>query len=620
MAPEVLRHGSLAGTTATVYWTAPLTGAPPTSYEVAAIPHDGNPATTTPDTSVTVPAGDRTTTTTLTGLTAGVTYDITVTALAAGGSATAVANPTTWLPSPTDGLALWLDVSHPDTVTVDAGQVTSLVDRSPAGNDPSLITQPWSASGGFRGRAVTWGFPGLANTGSAAGSMQVPHHASLDHQGAYTVLMALHQTAAAFPIYAQFLFKANYLPQFGDCYPTQYQLAKFNDPAELYGYHGSNGNSCSSFSRQGRDGITTAGDQVIGRRVRFDATTSFSHSEFRRAGNWDASASIAGRTPNTNAVLTMSTPRMSETLLFTTALADATVSAIEAYLGAKAPLAAPTVAAVTPRADGFDLSLVPGHGAGVLAAGRYQVSLDGGATWTERADGYADSPLRVSGLAPGANVTVSVRAVNAAGYGMPSPPVIVAVPVPPVVVLPPPVTQSATPSSTTSTTLAPAATPLTQERLATLPTANLLMPGHDVLQPGDTITLHDNRFTPGEVVQAVMASSIQVLNTGVADANGDVTVSATVPLDVAAGVHTLALYEPATGRGLRQAVNVVTSPGPPVTTMTPATPPSGELPATGIQGLGLAGATLVLVGLGLALALGARRRGDLSSPHRRPAT
>jgi hypothetical protein len=353
--------------------------------------------------------------------------------------------------------------------------------------------------------------------------------------------------------------------------------------------------------------------------VRFDAGANLSHSEFRRAGSWDASASIAGRTPNTNAVLSMSTPHMSETLLFTTALADASVSAIEAYLAAKAPLPAPTVTAVSPRGDGFDLDLVPGHGAEMLGAGRYQVSLDGGTTWNERAEGFADSPLRVSGLAPGANVTVSVRAVNAAGYGTPSTPVIVAVPVPPAVVLPPPA-QPATTLPATTTTAAPApgsvplpepgsvtpSAPLSADMLAALP-EGVVAGGVVTVQPGQAVTLQGGGFVPGEVVQAVIASEIRVLNTTRADAAGDVSMTATVPADLPAGQHTLALYAPVSGRGVRQAVTVTLPPIEGTETSADA------LPATGTRG------TIVVLGwvlLAAGVIVGISRQRAVNRPQR----
>lgn len=607
IAPEVLRHGGTAGTAATVRWTAPQTGATPTTYIVAALPHDGDPTTTTPTATTTVAAGDRAPTASLSGLTPGVTYDITVTVIAASGSTTSVANPTTWLPSPADGSALWLDVSHPDTATPVSGQLTALVDRSDAGNDPIAATQPWADSGGYRGRAVTWGFPGQSNTDTGQGTITVANDASLAHQGAYTVLMALHQTSAVYPIYAQFMFKGDYLPQFGDCYPTQFQLAKFNDPAELYGYHGNDGNNCSSFVRQNRDGITATGDQVIGRRVRYDAGSGFSQSEFRRAAQWDTNASIAGRTPNANANLIMATPHMSETLLFTTALDDATVSAIEAYLAAKAPLPAPTVSAVTARADGVDVTFEPGHGAGVLAAGRYQVSLDGGTTWQERQEGYADSPLRVSGLSAGTTATVSVRAVSAAGYGTPSTPVTVTVPVPapppdvsgvlPLTTQPVVATTTTVPAPPATTTPVPATVPLTRDMLTTL-AEGVLTAGLDVVAPGDVLTLQAGGFEPGEMVQAVIASEIQVLDTAVADADGAVTVTAQVPADLPAGQHTLALYAPVSGRGVRQVVTVTAE----VTPVAPAAP--DRLPATGTRPAPLTlalGLTMLIAGLMLAV-------------------
>ena len=63
-------------------------------------------------------------------------------------------------------------------------------------------------------------------------------------------------------------------------------------------------------------------------------------------------------------------------------------------------------------------------------------------------------------------------------------------------------------------------------------------------------------FTPGEFVQLIVASTPQVIGSGNADAQGFVTLTGTIPVNLGSGTHTLAVYAPATGTGFKQTITV----------------------------------------------------------------
>jgi LPXTG-motif cell wall-anchored protein len=90
-------------------------------------------------------------------------------------------------------------------------------------------------------------------------------------------------------------------------------------------------------------------------------------------------------------------------------------------------------------------------------------------------------------------------------------------------------------------------------------------------------------------VQLVVASTPQVINSGYADARGAITLSGVLPAELSVGDHTLALYAPSSGHGLRQTI-----------TVTRATADAAALPATGSDRRGL-----MWLGLGSVM-LGAR--------------
>ena len=73
---------------------------------------------------------------------------------------------------------------------------------------------------------------------------------------------------------------------------------------------------------------------------------------------------------------------------------------------------------------------------------------------------------------------------------------------------------------------------------------------------GRNVSASYTGFTPGELVQLVLASTPRVIGTGIADTAGSVTITGDIPSTIGAGNHTLALYAPVSGVGFRQVVTV----------------------------------------------------------------
>ena len=126
-----------------------------------------------------------------------------------------------------------------------------------------------------------------------------------------------------------------------------------------------------------------------------------------------------------------------------------------------------------------------------------------------------------------------------------------------------------------------------------LPIADALVSPASVFAPGAVITAGSRGFTPGATVQLVVASDPQVLATGQADANGQISLTGTMPSTLGPGTHTLALYEPSSGIGFKQSIVVS----------------SGVLPTTGISHLLRTSAlALVLLAAGVCALTASRRR------------
>jgi LPXTG-motif cell wall-anchored protein len=105
---------------------------------------------------------------------------------------------------------------------------------------------------------------------------------------------------------------------------------------------------------------------------------------------------------------------------------------------------------------------------------------------------------------------------------------------------------------TPSTTVAPP----TESVVLALPVSNTPLVANNSLSAGTELTITVGGFTPGEFVQLIVASTPQVIGSGFADAQGFVTLTGTIPVDLASGSHTLAVFAPASGAGFKQPITV----------------------------------------------------------------
>ena len=123
-----------------------------------------------------------------------------------------------------------------------------------------------------------------------------------------------------------------------------------------------------------------------------------------------------------------------------------------------------------------------------------------------------------------------------------------------------------------------------------MPLANLPLVADNSLAPGGEVSVTFSGFVPGEFVQLIVASTPQVIGSGYANAQGIVTLTGNIPIGLAAGNHTLAVYAPVSGIGFKQPISVEAL----------------TLPATGSL-LRLWPIMMMLFG-GAALIVGSRRR------------
>ncbi|MEY3341456.1 MAG: hypothetical protein RLZZ269_1367 [Actinomycetota bacterium] len=138
-------------------------------------------------------------------------------------------------------------------------------------------------------------------------------------------------------------------------------------------------------------------------------------------------------------------------------------------------------------------------------------------------------------------------------------------------------TTTTPPSSTTPPTSTTPSTPTTPpapepDAIRALPTVPESTPlagsTGTTMSPGEPITVTYGGFTPGEIVHLWVNSTPQLIGTGTADSTGSVTITGSIPTGLPAGSHSLVLYAPLSGTGVRQSISVV-----------PAT-----LPVTGTDG------------------------------------
>lgn len=121
----------------------------------------------------------------------------------------------------------------------------------------------------------------------------------------------------------------------------------------------------------------------------------------------------------------------------------------------------------------------------------------------------------------------------------------------------PTTTTTVAPTTTTTTTIpiVPTAAPSENEVMA-LPLADPAQPlrTSSVFSPGDEVTVRYSGLVPRQWAQLIVASTPEVLDTALADASGSVSLSGRVPASLSPGNHHLAVFQPQSKTGVRQAM------------------------------------------------------------------
>ena len=143
---------------------------------------------------------------------------------------------------------------------------------------------------------------------------------------------------------------------------------------------------------------------------------------------------------------------------------------------------------------------------------------------------------------------------------------------------------------TTSTTIV-----VTEAQVLQLPVADLA-PNLKKVARRQRVKLSGRGFVPRETVNLYMASDPVYLGSGIADADGVVTIEGEIPDDLDAGEHSLALIAPVSGIGFRQTVSL------------DAADASSALPTTGTDSLPVMALAALFVLAGACLAVVAKRR------------
>ena len=118
------------------------------------------------------------------------------------------------------------------------------------------------------------------------------------------------------------------------------------------------------------------------------------------------------------------------------------------------------------------------------------------------------------------------------------------------------VAPSTTVASSTTVVSSTTVAPPTESVVVALPVATTPLVVSGSLSPGSEVTATVGDFAPGEFVQLIVASTPQVIGSGNADAQGFVTLTGTIPVNLSSGTHTLAVYAPASGTGFKQTITV----------------------------------------------------------------
>ena len=216
---------------------------------------------------------------------------------------------------------------------------------------------------------------------------------------------------------------------------------------------------------------------------------------------------------------------------------------------------------------------------------RYEYSTNDGVTWNSASPDPTARLLVITNLINGTEYSVKIRGVNAIGNGAPS----IAVTATPVAPTPTPTT---IPVAVTSTTLE-IARPPKEEVVLDLPTPKTPLIEDTSLTPGAPVTMTFRGFVPGEFVQLIVASTPRVIASGYAESTGSITLAGNIPETLLSGDHSLALYAPESGRGIRQPITVVKA--------------DATLPRTGTSGSGLPMTALIIILFGVVMQLARRR-------------
>jgi len=114
-----------------------------------------------------------------------------------------------------------------------------------------------------------------------------------------------------------------------------------------------------------------------------------------------------------------------------------------------------------------------------------------------------------------------------------------------------PPTVTTTVPAVTTTVPAPA-----ESVVLNLPQPSQPLLADTALVVGEQVSLEGEGFVPGEDVHLIVASTPQIIATGQADSSGRIRLTGTLPSNLASGQHSLALYAPGSGRGVRQPITV----------------------------------------------------------------
>ena len=128
-------------------------------------------------------------------------------------------------------------------------------------------------------------------------------------------------------------------------------------------------------------------------------------------------------------------------------------------------------------------------------------------------------------------------------------------PAPSTTVAPTTTTTVAPTTTTTTIPIAPTVAPSESDVLA-LPLVDPAQPlrTSSAFNPGDEVTVRYSGLVPRQWVQLIVASTPEVLDTAIADASGSVSLSGRVPTSLSPGNHHLAVFQPQTRTGVRQAM------------------------------------------------------------------